>query len=116
MDLGGYMGDFDRHRGEKHSKIKKRVPLTEKELVDMMLEKDRIKEIALTFRDIDPDRNGFITQQELDDIFRLNYKEHMHGKHMFGLVSDFRSVSNKILVDFTRFKKWINSKLTNRRM
>ena len=40
----------------------------------------------------------------------------MHGKHMFGLIEDFRSVSNKILIDFTRFKKWVNSKLTNRRM
>ena len=75
MDLGGYMGDFDRHRGEKQSKIKKRVPLTEKELVDMMLEKDRLKEIMMAYRDIDPERNGFVTQQELDDIFRLNYKE-----------------------------------------
>ena len=35
MDLGGYVGDFHRHRvGDE---IKKRVPLTEDELVDMML-------------------------------------------------------------------------------
>ena len=62
MDLGGYIGDFDRHRGEKQKKIKKREPLTETELVDMMLEKDRFKEITLAFRDIDPERNGFVTQ------------------------------------------------------
>ena len=60
MDLGGYYGDFHRHRGEK-SEVRKRVPLTEVELIEMMLEKDRLKEIALAFRDIDPDRNGFVT-------------------------------------------------------
>ena len=62
MDLGGYVGDFNRHRGDKNKKIKKREPLTETELVDMMLEKDRLKEITMAFRDIDPERNGFVTQ------------------------------------------------------
>ena len=32
-----------------------------------------MKEVALAIRQIDPDRNGFVTQQELDDIFRENY-------------------------------------------
>ena len=60
MDLAGYVGDFHRHRvgGE----IKQRVGLTEQELVDMMIEDDRLKEIALSIRQIDPDRNGFVTQ------------------------------------------------------
>ena len=60
MDLGGYIGDFHRHRvGDE---IKKRVPLTEEELVNMMLKSDRLKEISFTFREIDPFRNGYLTQ------------------------------------------------------
>ena len=105
MDLGGYIGDFHRHRvGDE---IKKRVPLTEEELVTMMIKSDRLKEISFTFREIDPFRNGYLTQQEIDDIFRENYNEQMEGKHMFGLVKDFRSVTNKILVEYGKFRKWI---------
>ena len=72
---------------------------------------NRMKEIALAIRQIDPDRNGFVTQQELDDIFRENYKKEMEGKHIFALIKDFRSISNKILVDYSKFKKWIYTKL-----
>ena len=114
MDLGGYVGDFHRHRVNK-SEIKKRLPLNESELINMMTEIDRLKEIGFAIRDIDPDRNGFVTQQELDDIFRENYRDKMQGKHIFGLIKDFRSVSNKILVDYVKFKKWVNMKLLNRR-
>ena len=35
----------------------------------------------------------------------------MIGKNMFGLAKDFRSATNKILVDYNRFKKWVYSKL-----
>ena len=44
------------------------------EICEMMLANDRLKEITWAFREIDPDRNGFVTQQELDDIFRENYR------------------------------------------
>lgn len=58
-DLGGYFGDFHRHRVDKS--IRKRVSLSEKELGTMLLENNRLKEIALSIRHIDPDRNGFVT-------------------------------------------------------
>lgn len=109
MDLAGYVGDFNRHRFDPS--IKKRVGLTEEELVSIILEEDRLKEVTLAIRDIDPDRNGFVTQQELDDIFRENYREKMEGKHLFDLIKDFRSITNKILVDYGKFKKWLYSSL-----
>ena len=59
MDLWGYYGDQTRHR--KYEGNRKRVALTEDELVQMMHENDRLKEIALALRDIDPDRNGYVT-------------------------------------------------------
>ena len=104
-DLGGYFGDFHRHRIDKS--IKKRVSLTEKELVNIVLENNRLTEIAAAIRHIDPSRNGFVTQQEMDDIFRENYSKEMEGRHIFDLIKDYRSSSNKILVDYGRFKKWI---------
>ena len=60
MDLAGYVGDFHRHRVDND--IKKRVAMTEGELIAMMLESDRMKEINLAFREIDPDKNGYLTQ------------------------------------------------------
>ena len=109
MDLGGYVGDFHRHRVSKE--IKKREPMSEHELMVLMTADDRLKDITLAFREIDPFRNGYITQQELDDIFRENYHEKMDGKNMFGLIKEFRSITNKILVDYNKFKKWIISSL-----
>lgn len=35
----------------------------------------------------------------------------MEGKHIFELLRDFRSISNKILVDHGKFKAWIYSRL-----
>ena len=35
----------------------------------------------------------------------------MEGKHIFDLIKEFRSASNKILVDYNKFKKWIFSTL-----
>ena len=45
----------------------------------------------------------------MDDIFRENYREQMEGKHIFKLISDFRSDTNKILVEYAKFRKWIYS-------
>jgi hypothetical protein len=109
MDLGGYMGDFHRHRIDHD--IKKRVALTEAELVAMMAAEDRLKEVALAFREIDPDRNGYVTQQELDDIFRENYSRQMEGKNMFGVIKGFLSITNKILVDYNKFKSSLFNRL-----
>ena len=77
----------------------------------MMLKDDRLKEIVLALRTIDPDRNGYVTQQELDDIFRESYRDQMEGKHIFELLKDFRCVTNKILVDYNKFKKWVYTKI-----
>ncbi len=59
MDLAGYEGDFNRHRVNED--VKKRVGLTETEFLNMIYQDDKLKEIAFTLRDIDPDRNGFVT-------------------------------------------------------
>ena len=96
----GFIGDFDRTRVKK-----KKVPATEEELIDMMFLTDRMKEIGLAIREIDPDRNGYITNQELDDIIRINYTKEMEGKHIFDFIKQFASSSNPILIDYNLFKK-----------
>ena len=58
-DLGGYLGDFHRHRVDKS--IKKRTNLTEKEFINMLVHNNRLKDITLAIRSIDPERNGYVT-------------------------------------------------------
>ena len=61
MDLAGFVGDFNRHRNQSGEEIRKREAISESELVSMMLKDDRLKEIVLALRTIDPDRNGYVT-------------------------------------------------------
>ena len=35
----------------------------------------------------------------------------MESKHMFGLIKEFRSNTNKILVDYNKFKAFVSTKL-----
>ena len=39
----------------------------------------------------------------------------MEGRHIFGVCKDFRSITNKILVDYNKFKGWLHSKLKERK-
>ena len=59
-----------------------------------MFENDRLKEIGHAIREIDPDRNGYVTNQELDDIIRINYRDQMEGKHIMDFIKQFSSEAN----------------------
>lgn len=58
-------------------------------------------------RSIDKDRNGYITSSELDDILKEVYPD-LKNKDLKRLIKPFCSVSNKILVDYGRFKSFVN--------
>ena len=81
----------------------------------MMIEEDRMKEINFAIREIDPERNGYVTNQELDDIIRINYSKQMEGKHLFEFVKQFSSVSNPILIDYNLFKKHLYTAVKERK-
>ena len=84
-------------------------------MITMIVEDDRLKEINLAIREIDPERNGYVTNQELDDILRINYSTQMEGKHVFDFVKQFASVSNPILIDYNLFKKHLYSAVKARK-
>ena len=90
--------------------------MTEEEFIEIAIAKDRLKECNLAFREIDPDRNGYITNQELDDILRVNYGAEMEGKHMLKVVEQFASEANTILIDYNMFKKWVYSRIKEQTM
>lgn len=66
-----------------------------------------MKEIQHIIRSIDRDRNGYVTRNELDDILKEVYPE-LRKKDLMRLIKPFCSVLNKILVDYGRFKSFVN--------
>ena len=73
----------------------------------MFVKENRMKEIQHIIRSIDRDRNGYVTRNELDDILKEVYPE-LRKKDLMRLIKPFCSVSNKILVDYGRFKSFVN--------
>ena len=57
-------------------------------------------------KEIDHDHNGYVTNQELDDIIKMIYKE-LESKDLKRLFRAFASIQNSILIDYKMFKKHI---------
>ena len=58
-------------------------------------------------REIDPDKNGFVTVVEIDDILRLLYPEALEGRDLTEIYEPFCSINNKILIDYKAFRDMI---------
>lgn len=74
---------------------------------------NKMKEISLAFREIDPERTGMITSPEMDDLFRVLYPEEMKDKHIYDILKQFEVISNKILVEYNKFRTWLVLELKN---
>jgi hypothetical protein len=66
VDACGYKGEFHR----KHRDLK---AISEQEWITMISKNDRLKDIFFRIREIDKQRNGFVTELELDDIIKITY-------------------------------------------
>lgn len=64
--------------------------------------------VTLAIRQIDIDRNGYVTRNELDDILKMCYEGFLH-KNLDSLYNPFASIQNNILIDHKRFVEWIKS-------
>lgn len=99
-DTAGYTGQFNRKKVKLES-------ITDAEFIGLFVRDNRMKEIQQMIRTIDHDRNGYVTQTELDDIIKEVYPE-TRTKDLKRLIKPFCSVSNKILVDYGRFNSFVN--------
>ena len=86
-------------------------PLSESELVAIFLKNSKMTEFMRLCREINPDKNNFVTVVELDDILRILYEQELEGKDLTELYEPFCSIQNKILVDYKGFRDTIISKL-----
>lgn len=60
---------------------------------------------------IDKDHNGYVTKNELDDILKLHYKEQLGECNLYPIINRFCSISNKILIDYNRFRQWMQKEI-----
>ena len=91
----------------------KRTPMETQELLQLLHANNKLKEVSLAFREIDPHRTGMVTSPEMDDIFRYLYPEEFKDKHMYEITKPFEVISNKILIDYGKFRQWLVLELRN---
>lgn len=105
MDVAGYTGQFNRKKFQLE-------PISDAEFIALFVKDDRMKNIQHIIRTIDKDRNGYITQTELDDILKEVYPE-LRTRELLRLIRPFCSVSNKILVDYGKFRSFVSDFVQN---
>ena len=66
MDSSGYLGKFYRQTSQQ-------VPISLNEFSSVFKKENRLVMIMKCIKEIDKDNNGYVTNQELDDIFKLAY-------------------------------------------
>jgi hypothetical protein len=60
--------------------------------------------VIRTIKEIDKQRNGFVTSTELDDILKVFYKEELKGKDIKPVLKKYASIQNRILIDYKSFR------------
>ena len=104
VDASGYTGQFHRKRRDL-------VPISDVEFILLMLRKNRLADMMRKIKEIDKERNGFVTQTELDDILKILFADELGGRDLTKLIKPFCSIQNKILVDYKKFRDFIVSQL-----
>ena len=61
-------------------------------------------------KEIDKDNNGYVTNQELEDIMKLCYPEELGDKDLKRLFKMFESIQNTILIDYKKLRDFLVQK------
>ena len=58
-------------------------------------------------REIDKDRNGYVTSNELTDIIKMIYPKDLKAAILEPIFKKFASSANQILIDYKQFRDWL---------
>lgn len=67
VDISGYFGVFYREKRQL-------THISEAEVLEIIARDNKLGPIMKIIKDIDIDNNGYVTNQELDDIFKMHYE------------------------------------------
>jgi len=100
VDTFGFTGQFVRTKRT----LKKISPY---DFIQILLKnRERLGKVWLLFRHIDKQRNGYVTNTEMDDILKEIFPE-LANSDLSDLISPFSSIQSKVLVDHKLFKNKI---------
>jgi hypothetical protein len=85
VDNSGYFGIFYREK-------KNLLPLTDADFIDIIFKNNKLVNIMKNIKEIDRDNNGYVTNQELDDIFNMHYEHELNNKDLKTLFKPFASI------------------------
>lgn len=80
-------------------------------LIQVFAKQNYLIKILNTIRTIDRDKNGFVTNQELEDILKLFYKTQLGHYDLKPVLKKFACEQNRLLINYTKFKEKIVEKL-----
>ena len=75
MDIIGFHGQTEHFR----KKIKL-IPIKENDFLQVFANENKLKEVMLSIRSIDPIFTGIVTRNELDDILKHHYPKELENK------------------------------------
>jgi Ca2+-binding EF-hand superfamily protein len=64
-------------------------------------------------KEIDKDNNGYVTNQELDDILKMIYPTEFGERDLKRLFKLFSSIQNRILIDYKKMRTFIMDRIKN---
>ncbi len=85
VDNSGYFGIFYREKVNLQ-------PISDTELIEIVNKNNKIVNIMKNIKEIDRDNNGYVTNQELDDIFKMHYESELSNKDLKKLFKPFSSI------------------------
>ena len=56
-------------------------------------------------RDLDPSRNGYVTSEELEELFKSIYPKQLNSVNLIKVFKPFASIQNKLLIDYERVRR-----------
>lgn len=107
-DNQGFLG-----RDQSRANTSRRaLPIKMPEFVQIIRERPQLMRIVKKYiKDIDRDCNGYVTNQELDDIFKLVFPSQLGDKDLLRLFRNFASIQNTILIDYKKLYTFLESAL-----
>lgn len=111
----GEFADNQGFLGKDPSRVnasRKVIPVKMPEFVQVIRERPQLMRIVKKYiKDIDRDCNGYVTNQELDDIFKLVFPSQLGEKDLLRLLRPFASIQNTILIEYKKLYTFLESAL-----
>ena len=63
---------------------------------------DFMKHYDYLLRELDPTKNGYVTNQELEDVFKIIFPSRLKQTNLKKVFKKFASIQNKLLIDYKR--------------